>query len=86
MNKPVRADNRHGFGRAKTVFAVMALVFVLVALAINSYAEQLGIDEQSARLLGIVFVVVALADYLILHFWDTLFARKGPGGEGNLDR
>jgi hypothetical protein len=60
---------------AKTVFAVLALAFVLAGLGIYLLQKRLGIDEDTARLVATAFLVVGMGDTLLLYLWDRLFKR-----------
>lgn len=57
---------------AKLAFGVMALLSLLAGAVIFYFADQLGFDEQTARIVALTFLIAGFADYLILHFWDKL--------------
>ncbi len=64
---------------ARTVrlaFAALALTSLAIGLALYTLADRLGLDEATARLLVTAFLVAAVADALVLYFWDRLFTRK----------
>ena len=60
----------------RMVFAGMAFVSLTAGLALYALAERLGLDDQTARYLATAFLAAAVADALILYFWDRLFTRK----------
>jgi hypothetical protein len=60
----------------RLVFAGLALGSLAIGVALYSLADGLGLDEDTARLLATAFLATAVADALILYFWDRLFTRK----------
>jgi hypothetical protein len=64
-------------GRAmRLLFAGLALGSLAIGVALYSFADGLGLDQDTARLLATAFLAPAVADALILYFWDRLFTRK----------
>jgi hypothetical protein len=61
----------------RIMFAGLALASLAIGLALYTWSEKLGLDEFTARLLATAFLVTAVADAIILYFWDRLFMRKG---------
>lgn len=61
----------------RLLFAGLALASLAIGLALFGLAERLGLDEDTARYLATAFLATAMADALILYFWDRLFTRKG---------
>lgn len=62
-------------GVAKVIFAVMALASVLVGLMLYVLQDQIGIAEDTARLMSTAFIVVGIADTIVLLLWDRIFNR-----------
>ena len=60
----------------RLLFAVLALASLTIGLALYALAERLGLDEDTARYLATAFLGAAMADALILYFWDRLFTQK----------
>lgn len=67
-------DPRHRL--VKIAFGVMALVCLLTGLVLYLFAESLGLDPGTARLVAVAFLVVGAGDYLVLRFWDRLVKRR----------
>lgn len=65
-----------GEGRIKAVFAALALASVLAGLAIYLLRARLGIDEETAGLVSGAFLIVGIADTLLLYLWDRIFKRR----------
>lgn len=63
---------------AKAAFAAMALFSVLIGLTLYLLQEWIGISEQTARMLSAAFILVGIADTIVLFLWDRLF--KGSKG------
>lgn len=70
-------SSARGARTVRIMFAGLALASLATALALYAWAEQLGLDEFTGRLIATAFLVTAVADTLILYFWDRLFMRKG---------
>lgn len=60
---------------AKAIFGVMALASVLLGLALYLLQTRIGIPEDTARLLSTGFIVLGIADTVVLLLWDRLFER-----------
>jgi len=71
-NEPRRESER----AARAVFAAMALACVLAGLAIHLLQERLGIPPDTARLVSSTFLLVGIADTLVLTFWDRIFKHR----------
>ncbi len=59
----------------KGVFAALALGSVLAGLAIYLLQAQLGIPAETARFIAATFILVGIADALVLYLWDRIFKR-----------
>ena len=62
---------------AKAAFAAMALVSVLTGLGLYLLQERIGISEETARLVSTAFIMVGIADTIVLFLWDRIFKRGG---------
>ena len=60
----------------KLAFGVMALLSLFAGAVIFYFADQLGFDAQTARIVALTFLIAGFADYLILHFWDRLIKPR----------
>jgi TRAP-type C4-dicarboxylate transport system permease small subunit len=60
---------------AKAAFAAMALVSVLTGLGLYLLKERIGISEETARLVSTAFIVMGIADTIVLFLWDRIFKR-----------
>jgi hypothetical protein len=63
--------------RAKVLFGAVALGSLLAGLTLHLMQAQFGIGEDTARILSLVFILVGVADVLVLFLWDRLFSRGG---------
>ncbi len=66
---------QHGSG-VKSIFAAMALGSILAGLIVYLLQTQLGIPEDTARIVSTVFLVVGIADLALLYFWDRIFKGR----------
>ena len=60
---------------AKAAFAAMALVSVLTGLGLYLLQERIGISEDTAWLVSATFIMVGIADTIVLFLWDRIFKR-----------
>ncbi len=58
-------------------FGAMALGSVLVGLGVWQFADMIGLEEDTSRLIAIAFLAAGIGDVAVLHFWDRLFKNKG---------
>ncbi len=65
-----------GARTVRLLFSGLALGSLIIGLALYLLAERLGLDAATARLLTSAFLLAAVADALVLYFWDRLFTRK----------
>jgi hypothetical protein len=63
--------------RAKVLFGAVALGSLSAGLTLHLLQAQFGIGEDTARILSLVFILVGVADVLILFLWDRIFRRSG---------
>jgi hypothetical protein len=60
----------------RLAFGGMALLSIVAGIVLWNFAAALGLDDDTARLIATVFILVGIGDYLILHFWDRLFKDR----------
>ena len=65
-----------GTGGVRSAFAAMALGSILAGLAVYLLQARLGIPEDTARLVSTVFLLVGVADLVLVYFWDRIFTRQ----------
>ena len=63
--------------QVKQMFAALAIGSILAAAAVYLLRETLGIPDDTARTVALVFALVALVDGLVIYFWDWIFKRSG---------
>jgi hypothetical protein len=63
--------------RVKAAFAALATGSLIAAALLYVLRGVLGIPDDTARLISTVLVLAAVADVLVLHFWDRIFKRPG---------
>ena len=59
----------------RAAFAAMALVSVLAGLALYLLQAQIGIAEDTARMISTAFILVGMADTIVLFLWHRIFKR-----------
>jgi xanthine/uracil permease len=60
----------------KSTFLAMALGSILAGLMVYLLQAQLGIPEDTARLVSTALLAVGVADLSLLYFWDRIFKRR----------
>jgi hypothetical protein len=62
--------------QVKTMLAALAFGSLLAGAAIYLLRETLGIPDDTARMVALVFVLVAVVDGLMIIFWNRIFKRS----------
>jgi Na+/melibiose symporter-like transporter len=62
----------------KIILGVMALGTLVSGFVLYFFADAFGIAPSTANTIAVVFLVVGVLDYLLLHFWDRLFGSRQP--------
>jgi hypothetical protein len=61
----------------KSAFAALALGSILAGLVVYLLQAQLGIPQDTARIVSTAFLLVGIADLALVYFWDRIFKRRG---------
>ena len=61
----------------RLAFGAMALGSVLVGFCVWQFADVIGLDADTARLIAAAFLIAGIGDVVVLHFWDRLFKNRG---------
>ncbi len=69
-------EGESGTFPVRAVFAALAFGSLTTGLIIHLLQEQLGIPADTAQMIVIVFIVVGIADALLVYFWDSIFGRR----------
>lgn len=59
-------------------FGLMALASLLLGFAIYLFAERIGLDEVTGRLVATAFIIAGALDAAVLYVWDRLFSSRRP--------
>jgi hypothetical protein len=60
----------------RLAFGAMALGSVLVGFGVWQFADAIGLEEDTSRLIAIAFLAAGIGDVAVLHFWDRLFKNR----------
>jgi hypothetical protein len=63
--------------QVRSMFAALAFGSLAAAAAVYVFRQYLGIPDDTAQLVSLVFGLVAIADGLLVYFWDRIFKRPG---------
>ncbi|MEM8744019.1 MAG: hypothetical protein AAGF14_05215 [Pseudomonadota bacterium] len=69
-------QSRSGDRLIKIAFGVAALICLAGGLFIYLFPDIVGLDEETAELVAIAFLLAGAFDYLVLRFWDKLVRRR----------
>jgi FtsH-binding integral membrane protein len=82
MNQDNSSQNQDKGGQptteqqVKQMFAALACGALLAGAAVYLLREVFGIPDDTARMVALVFVLVAVVDGLVVIFWDRFFKRS----------
>jgi hypothetical protein len=57
------------------VFAVLALLSLFGALLVALRGDALGLPEHSVDSIAVAFLIVGIADTVLLYTWERIFKR-----------
>jgi hypothetical protein len=57
------------------VFAVLALISLVSALAVSTRGVDLGLPENSTSPIALAFLLVGAIDTVLLYAWEHIFQR-----------
>jgi membrane-anchored protein YejM (alkaline phosphatase superfamily) len=57
------------------VFAVLALVSLVAALAVSTRGVDLGLPERSTYPIALAFLLIGVIDTVLLFAWEHIFQR-----------
>jgi hypothetical protein len=75
MDNSLQSLQRRQAQLIRRIIAVMGLASLLAALCLYAFADRIGLDPGTARLMVTAFVVAAIVDGLLIRYWDRLFGR-----------
>lgn len=58
------------------VFAVLALISLVSALAVATRGTDLGLPENSTYAISLAFLLVGVVDTALLYAWEHIFQRS----------
>ncbi len=60
------------------VFAILALLSLIAALAVSVRGIDFGLPETSVQTIAIAFLAVGILDTVLLFVWERIFQRMQP--------
>lgn len=60
------------------VFAILALLSLIAALAVSVRGIDFGLPETSVQTIAIAFLAVGILDTVLLFVWERIFQRMRP--------
>ncbi|MFT3730030.1 MAG: hypothetical protein QM780_01210 [Hyphomicrobium sp.] len=58
------------------VFAVLALLSLVLALAVSTRGVDWGLPESSTYPIALAFLLVGAVDTILLYAWERIFQRS----------
>jgi phosphate/sulfate permease len=59
----------------QVVFAVLALFSLAAAIAVSWRGVEFGLPESSASTIALAFLLVGIADTVLVFYWERLYKR-----------
>ncbi|MBX9684300.1 MAG: hypothetical protein K2X41_10965 [Hyphomicrobium sp.] len=60
------------------VFAILALLSLIAALAVSVRGIDFGLPETSVQTIAMAFLAVGILDTVLLFVWERIFQRMQP--------
>ncbi len=60
----------------KVLFGVAALISLMTGLMVYLFADTIGLDDFTAKVVAVAFLIAGASDYLVLHYWERFFKAK----------
>mgnify|MGYP006891185470 CR=1 FL=1 len=57
------------------MFAVLGLSSLIAAMAVGIRGEDMGLPEGSTQTIALAFLLVGIADTVLLFLWERIFQR-----------
>lgn len=74
----IEAERARSQRVVQVALGVLALGSILFGLTVYALANQLGLPEETAKLIASAFLIAASLDALVLYGWERLFGRHQP--------
>ena len=62
----------------QVVFAVLALISVISAMAVAFASDDFGLPDGSAMTIATAFLVVGIMNTALMFLWERVFNRMSP--------
>ncbi|MBK9079734.1 MAG: hypothetical protein WBP38_05560 [Hyphomicrobium sp.] len=68
-------ERQRSLKSVQVIFAVLAILSLSAALAVAARGVEFGLPETSTRTIAIAFLMVGIADTVLLFLWERIFHR-----------
>ena len=60
----------------RVIFGALALVSVVAGLLLYLFADRLGLNQDTAEIIAIAFLIAGVGDAVVLHYWERIFPGR----------
>lgn len=71
----VHRERERSLKFVQIVFAVLALLSLVAALAVSTRGVDLGLPERSTYPIALAFLLIGVIDTVLLFAWERIFHR-----------
>lgn len=69
-------DTKPDTSNPKSILTAMALGMILAGVVVYLLQAQLGLPDDTARLVASLLLLVGVGDLVLVYFWDRLFGQR----------
>jgi hypothetical protein len=73
MAENIRREREGSLKFVQILFALLALVSLVAALAVSLKGTELGLPEGSVPPIALAFLMTGAVDTALLYFWEHIF-------------
>jgi phosphate/sulfate permease len=74
----IARERQRSLKSVQVIFAVLAILSLSAALAVAARGVEFGLPEASTHTIAIAFLMVGIADTVLLFLWERIFHRMQP--------
>jgi uncharacterized membrane protein len=68
-------ERQRSLKSVQIIFAVLAILSLSTALAVSARGVEYGLPEASSETIALAFLIVGIADTVLLFLWERIFQR-----------
>jgi hypothetical protein len=71
----IARERQRSLKSVQVIFAVLAILSLSSGLAVAARGDEFGLPETSTHTIAIAFLMVGVADTVLLFLWERIFQR-----------